>query len=382
MSVCAVVGGQFGSEGKGLIATHLGGEYSLHVRVGAANAGHTFIAQGEKILTQQLPCAAYAHPDAGLALGPGALLSGQILQRELTRCREFRVRHRLPPLQLYVDHRAHLIQPVHIKREAEGDLGERIGSTSARAGEGIGEAQAARVLRATSARRVCQGDLPEGAQLVDVAELIYLSRAEGVLLEGTQGTSLSLTTGEWPYVTSRETSASGLAADCGVGPRELDRIVMVCRAHPIRVAGNSGNFWPDSRELSWEQLGLPEERTSVTRLPRRVALFSPAQVEYNARLNSATELALTFADYLDPELHGRTRALIQAERDSSRSGLLIDLIEALTGLPLTMIGTGPGSVARVDPISRPESAAWQAQLRERALEAGLISPAPELSPGE
>lgn len=353
MPVAALIGGQYGSEGKGALAGALARRWDTHVRVGAANAGHTLYVNGEKHVLQQLPCAAYANPEARLALGPGALISSDILASELEHNRKWREHHGHPPLELLVDYRAQVIGAEHKRREAASDLAARIGSTSARAGEGIGEAQAARVLRDASVITAAHAQLPAGCILADVPAWLEERHSGGILLEGAQGTGLSNITGQFPYVTSRDTSAAGLAADSGLGPRDLDEVLMVVRSFPIRVAGGSGPFWPGSQELAWNEVGVPAEHTTVTGLERRVASFSVEQVEYAARLNSATHIALTFCDYVEPSLADRGQNLDlydcvitpdELDRDYPRLAQLVRAIEDATGVPVSYLGCGPDAV--------------------------------------
>lgn len=344
--VCAVVGGQFGSEGKGLIVGYIAKQYAHHVRVGAANAGHTLYtdethrmdsSQGGpwyvKHVMQQLPCAAYANPDAELYIGPGAIISTKIFSDELTKLQKWRLDRGIPAITIHVDPRAHTVTPEMIEQEAASDLADRIGSTSATAREGIGTTQAARVLR--HAECALAGSTFDWADMnVELCDVpMILSKEKAILLEGTQGYGISLTTGEHPYVTSRNTTAAGLAADCGVAPNRLDRIILVVRTFPIRVAGNSGPFAHGSKEITWTDIGVnPEDqRTSVTKKIRRVATFSISQVREAAIVNGATEIALTFCDYLRHDL---------------LRWYLVQQIEQETGLPVTLLGTGPYTVER------------------------------------
>jgi len=348
MSVCAVVGGQFGSEGKGLIVSKIAHEYEHHIRVGAPNAGHTiYDDDGEKHVMQQLPCAAYTNVEAGLWIGPGAQIKPDILQKEIGLLREWRAERSLDPIVINIDYRAHVIQPEHVQREQESGLAERIGSTSTIAREGIGAAQAARVMRDEScvlaSDWVWQPD--DGVVLADVP--YELSELDSILLEGTQGTGLSLTTGHFPFVTSRNTTAAGLAADCGVAPNRLDRIVVVCRTYPIRVAGNSGPFHDSSREISWEDIDVDSEseRTTVTKKVRRVATWSMEQVLEAIYLNGATELAITFTDYIEPTIGGESGDWRGVDFSSYPELLeIVGAIQKETNVPITMLGTGPNSV--------------------------------------
>ncbi len=366
MSTCAVVGAQFGSEGKGNVVGHIARNYDIHVRVGAANAGHTIYVtdmdrldgrgQGdpEKHVMQQIPCAAYANPDAEVCVGPGALISPKIFGQELRFLADWRRERGLDPKLVRVDYRAHVIHEEQIEEEGRSGLGDRIGSTSTRAREGIGVAQADRVMRERRCR-IAGSELggsafPEWDLICigNVPEFIHRSGWD-TLLEGTQGTGLSITTGLFPYLTSRNTTAAGLCADAGVAPTSLDRVILVARTFPIRVAGNSGPFASPSRELDWSEVGIdPEnERTTVTKLLRRVATFSMPQLKEACYLNGATEIALMFADYLDPALAGASNEDDYNLDDYPAVAELVRAIERDCDVPVTMVGTGRNTILDV-----------------------------------
>lgn len=375
--ITALVGAQFGSEGKGLIAGHIAKDFDTHVRVGAANAGHTLYTRTlrdatqeqvdagegglrlnrEKHVMQQLPCAAYANPDATLVIGPGALISPEIFLDEVDQLRAWRGELGLGLADILVDWRAHVIQDEQIAEEAATDLEKRIGSTSATAREGIGIAQADRVMRHARCARFIDWWEYAASVYPDVRQVDVPARLaqddRWVLLEGTQGTGLSLTTGEFPYVTSRNTTAAGLAADVGVGPSSVEQTILVARTYPIRVAGNSGPFYAGSCEIGWEDIGVDpdSERTTVTKKIRRVATFSLEQIIEAVRLNSATEIALTFCDYVDSRIAGQSSAAqgtwtsLSAYPDVEQ---MADAIEDATGIPVAYLGTGPASVIELD----------------------------------
>lgn len=359
----------FGSEGKGAIAAAIAEEYSIHVRVGAANAGHTVYTMRkgtpnpgypyphmDKHVLQQLPCAAYTNPNAELVLGPGALISEEILAEEIALNEEWRLRYEHPVLRLVIDCRAHIVTPEHISREQRTDLAERIGSTSTIAREGIGAATAARVMREAE----CVTAEKAGSKLhelagrhtalaiIDAVSFLHDEAIrQDILLEGTQGTGLSLTTGAPPYTTSRNTTAAGLLADCGIAPGMLDRSIVVMRTFPIRVAGNSGPFYAGSRETCFEEIGVEPERTTVTKLVRRVATFSTEQARDAVRLNAAphTEVALTFMDYVCPKLFGQSDLTGMDEQEIAAMNSYLQQI-ASAAAPVTIIGTGPHSLVR------------------------------------
>lgn len=358
MGACAVVGGQFGSEGKGLIVGHIADEFTGHVRVGAANAGHTLYTDDCKHVMQQLPCSVYANPAATAFVGPGALISPGIFERELRTLRTFCAENDRDFPVIVVDPNAHVIQEWQIQEEKLSDLAERIGSTSATANEGIGACQAARVMRkpgcVTAADFWDDDECEEHGFVIEGVPTHTLDH-DFLLLEGTQGTGLSITTGHFPYVTSRNTTAAGLCADAGVAPTRLDRVILVCRTYPIRVAsptdgdGTSGPFYHDSEETSWEALGIdPQtERTTVTKKVRRVATFSLDQIAEAAMINGATEIALTFADYLDPRIAGlssRDSGVWTTLEDYPDVNDMVWSIMDELDIPVTMIGTGPNSV--------------------------------------
>jgi adenylosuccinate synthase len=139
-----------------------------------------------------------------------------------------------------------------------------------------------------------------------VAPLLHHVLDDGgdVIVEGTQGFALSLLHGpDYPYVTSRDTTAAGFAMEVGLSPRLINQIVMVLRTFPIRVGGTSGPF---ARETSWEEIartsGSPivvPEYTSVTRRLRRVAHFDIELVKMAYRYNRPTSLAVMGLDRLE-----------------------------------------------------------------------------------
>lgn len=298
--VDVLVGGQYGSEGKGQVSAYLAREYDFLVRVGGPNAGHKVYEQPEPYTFHLLPSGTRTSA-AGLILGPGAVLSLPKLSKEIQDCQ-------VSPDRLSIDPQALIIEDAD--RELERDkLAREIGSTA----QGVGVATARKVLRVAAdppvrlARDVRELNpfVRESRALLDRA----FSRGQRVFLEGTQGTGLSLHHGNYPYVTSRDTTAGGCLAEAGIAPSRVRRTIVVCRTYPIRVLNPGGESGPIGQEITWDEIahrsGIePEElarseRTSTTNRSRRVAEFDWALLRRAAALNGPSDIALTFVDYLD-----------------------------------------------------------------------------------
>lgn len=305
--MCVLVGGQYGSEGKGAIAAHVAGRYDVHVRVGSPNAGHTIYWRGEKHVMQTIPCG-WINPRARIVIGRGALVNMRLLMQELEHIEQWYPGFRQ---RLYIDAHAGVLDERFHEMEGgtEGEMHRRIGST----GEGVGPARMARISRDPDKFRLFESVADEyGLRDVihnDTPWLLAMWQDAGrdVLIEGTQGSGLSLYHSFWPYCTSVDTNAAGIIAEVGVAPSRVTDVLMVCRTYPIRVAGNSG---PMEGEITWEDLAgrmshdIVPERTTVTHKVRRIAEWDDDLFEESCLLNAPTEIALTFCDYVDPDLHG------------------------------------------------------------------------------
>ena len=339
--VDVLIGGQYGSEGKGNIVHYLAPEYDVLVRVGGPNAGHKVFRPGESPYTfHQLPSGALANRDATLVIGAGAVINLEHLLREIG---ELDINFN----KLIIDPQAMIIdKTVDIPWETE-YLKSAIGSTA----QGVGAATARKILyRRTDSNVVLAKDVPELKHYVkDSIEFFAscLSNRRKIMLEGTQGTSLSLHHGLYPHVTSRVTSATGCLAEAGLSARHVRRVVMVCRTYPIRVGdtdtGNTSGFM--SQEISIEEISrrsripLEElrktETTSTTHRPRRIAEFDWAQLRRSLLLNGPTDIALTFADYFGIE----NRKAYRYEQLNAETLRFIEETEKVSGIPVSMIST-------------------------------------------
>lgn len=338
MGVTVVVGGQFGSEGKGKVALFLARERvaSAVVRIGGSNSGHTAVdASGRRVVLRQLPTAALL-PEVLCILGPGSYVDPGLLLEEIDRLG-------LESGRLVIDPRAVLITEHERAAEVSSPLGPRIGSTCS----GTGAAVQKRVAR----RSV--DDLVRGCRqltrfIQDTGPLLrrLLDAGGRVLVEGTQGFGLSiLHSPHFPHVTSRDTSAAGASAEAGLSPFDVDEIVLVLRAYPIRVAGNSGPF--NAEELSWAEVAREggheklEEFTSVTGRLRRVARFDPELVRRAIAVNQPSMVVLNHLDYVD--------ASVSTETLTDRATQFVEDVSVAIGRSIDLIGLGPDSlVARRD----------------------------------
>jgi adenylosuccinate synthase len=335
--VDVIVGGQYGSEGKGNIAYYLAPEYDLLVRVGGPNAGHK-VPTTPAYTHRLLPSGTLANPDARLLIGPGATLDLSQLLTEIAECR-------VEAGGLFIDPQAMIIEDGDI--QAEKNLIAGIGST----GKGGGSAAARRIMGRHGADppvRLAR-DVPElSAYMRPAAAVLNEAYRNGhrVLLEGTQGTALSIYHGSYPHVTSRDTTTAGCLAEAGIAWSRVNRVIMVCRAYPIRVMSPAENTsGPMKQELSWEVIadrsGVPvdhllnTEKGSVSFNQRRVAEFDWELLRTAAELNGATEIALTFADYLDV----RNKDARRYDQLQPETILFIEEIERVSGASVTLIGT-------------------------------------------
>lgn len=303
-----VVGGQYGSEGKGAVVAHIANEYNVHIRIGSPNAGHTFYWNGDKHVMQSIPCG-WINPSASIVIGRGALINMKQLMIELEHIKKY-----YPDFinRLYIDAEAGILDEKFHQQEGgvNGEMHKRIGST----GEGVGLARIARIERNTDNfyffKDIAKEFGLESCITYNTHEMIaeYQDHGLNILIEGTQGSGLSLLHGHYPYVTSIDTNAAQMLAEVGIAPSRLTDVLLVCRTYPIRVAGNSGYM---ANEITWEELSKKmgkhlEERTTVTKKVRRIAEWDQELFKNSCILNAPTQIALMFADYLDNSLYGET----------------------------------------------------------------------------
>jgi adenylosuccinate synthase len=339
MSVVIVVGAQWGDEGKGKVVDLFTERADVVVRYGGgANAGHTLVIDGQKLVTHLVP-SGVCHPGKACVLGDGMVIDPHTLLEELAACQ---ARGLLARGELLIGAGAHVILPYHklidALREDRGALtGKAIGTTR----RGIGpayEAKAARrgvrvrdLFRAERLRELVAKNLDELVPLIEhfghkapaasdvdrwIADALdagerlrphigdagravanAITAGRHVLFEGAQGCLLDLDHGTYPYVTSSSTIAAGACQSAGIGPTHIDSVVGITKAYATRVG--AGPFPTELHgELGERLRKAGGEYGATTGRPRRCGWLDLPALRMGARLSGMQSLALTKLDVL------------------------------------------------------------------------------------
>ncbi len=331
----AVLGAQWGDEGKGKIVDLLTPAFSIVARYqGGHNAGHTVYVDGKKFVLHLIP-SGILHPEVCCIIGNGVVVDPAALFEEVETLAEHGI---VVEDRLLVSDKAHLILPYHRELDllSEARRGERkIGTTSrgigpayedkiGRRGVRIGDladsspnsplAQAIRENVAARNRLIGDSALRDAAVLdemraawerlrpmvTDVSLYLDQARRAGrtILFEGAQGALLDIDHGTYPFVTSSNATIGGVCTGLGVGPRAIDRVLGVAKAYTTRVGGGPlptelhGSLGDRLRESG-------QEYGASTGRPRRCGWYDAVAVRYAARVNGVDALALTKLDVLD-----------------------------------------------------------------------------------
>lgn len=323
MTCNVIVGGFYGDEGKGKIIAYLSlkDNPQIAVRGGVgANAGHTFVHNNQTYKVRMLP-SAVLNPKTQLLIGAGVLITPEVLIDE---SRKYNAENRT-----IIDNHCGIIDESHIKRDKENShLKNTIGTT----GTGTGPANSDRALRILNLAKNVDG---LKKYLGNVSDIVNesIDKSQSVLIEGTQGTFLSLYHGDYPFVTSKDVTASGICSDVGIGPKKVDDVILVFKAYVTRVGGGplENEISPDeASKLGWVEYG------SVTGRQRRASPFNLELAKKSIKINSATQLAVTKLDVVFPECAGLT----EYSKLTSKPRQFIENIEANLGVKVVLIGTG------------------------------------------
>lgn len=335
MSVSAIVGAQWGDEGKGKFVDILAQDAELVIRYnGGNNAGHTIVNEYGTFKLHLIPSGAF-HPQAICIIGPGVVLDIASLVQEM---REFEASGIDLKNRFFISPRCHLIMPYHraldrLYEEAKGRLST--GTT----GRGIGPAYADKAgyngLRLSDMARRSVFTEKLGVQVSIKNRLItalggqtmsaeqiatefleyyaylqpyvretfdmvqdYIRTGRNILLEGAQAALLDPDWGTYPFVTGSTTLVSAATAGAGVAPRAIDRIIGVAKAYTTRV-GN-GPFPTELTDQNGEKIRkVGAEYGTTTGRPRRCGWFDAESVRVAAAVSGFTEIAITKLDVFD-----------------------------------------------------------------------------------
>ncbi len=334
-SPLAVLGSQWGDEGKGKITDYLAEQFDLVVRYqGGPNAGHTVVVGQETFKLHHLP-SGILHPGKKCVLGDGMVLDPVTLQAELTGLEQKGV----IPEHLFISTRAHLIMPYHQKLdelEEERRRVEKLGTTmrgigpaytdkyarqGLRCGDLLGSERALQkklqqildtknelFTRLYDSRPYSLADLEEAylpaarglkPYFTETALLIHRELQEGsrVLFEGAQGCMLDIDHGTYPYVTSSNPTAGGICIGAGVAPRVIGPVLGVAKAYTTRVGG--GPFPTEISDATGDRIRqVGKEFGTTTGRPRRIGWLDGVALRHAVRLNGVQFLALTLFDVL------------------------------------------------------------------------------------
>jgi len=323
MPSTVVVGGFFGDEGKGKIISYLAlkDNPSIVVRGGAGpNAGHT-VKDGNRTYKIRMLPSGFLNKKSKVMIGPGVVINPDVLLKEI---KDFDVSNRA-----FIDKNCGIIEQKHLDEDSKGRLKETIGST----GSGTGPANAERAMRTLKLAKDIKslssylGDIPTAVNTA-------LDSNENVLVEGTQGTHLSLWHGTYPYVTSKDVTASAICSDIGLGPKKVDEVMVVFKSYVTRVGTGpmDNELTPEeTSKKGWAEVG------TVTGRQRRAAEFDFDLARKSIMLNSASQVAITKLDVLFPDCANKTSFDVLTNDAKS----FIKKIEDSLTVPVTLIGTGP-----------------------------------------
>jgi adenylosuccinate synthase len=329
MPCTVIVGAFWGDEGKGKIISYLALKDKLDfcVRTGSVNAAHTVWFEGNKYALHMVP-AAFVNPQCRLLVAAGANVQ---VAKFLEEVEATKVHDRIG-----IDQNASIIEDRHSIQDKASAFNKGLGTT----GWGVGPALEERVRRTAKLAK----EVPElKPYIVDSVTEINdgLDSGKKVLLEGTQGFMLSLFHGTYPYVTGRDTGASAIASEAGVGPTRVNEVLIVFKSFMTRVGAG-----PLPGEISKEE-ALKRgwfETAAGTGRDRRSAPFDFELAKKTAKTNGATQAAVTKFDSIFPTCRGKRNF-----NDLPPEGKdFIKEVEARASVPVVLVGTGPDALDIID----------------------------------
>ena len=334
MTVTAVVGAQWGDEGKGRIVDYLAKRANFVIRFqGGDNAGHTVVNDFGKTVLHLVPCGIF-YPNVHNVIGAGCVVNPQSLLQEIADLKSIGVSCD----RLWISNRAQMLLPYHrtldeLEEEARGadtigttkrGVGPAYSDKATRSGLRMGdllqpewlEGRLDSALRAVNSKLTILGGAPvDGREMydllmefrlqlapriVDTTPMLRMALEAGndILLEGQLGVMRDLDWGIYPYVTSSHPTAAFAASGAGLPARSLDAVYGVCKAYSTCVG--DGPFPVELHdEVGRLMQDVGQEFGATTGRPRRCGWFDGVAIRYAAWLNGMTGLAITKLDVLD-----------------------------------------------------------------------------------
>jgi|TARA_Y100000294_G_scaffold46158_2_gene42790 adenylosuccinate synthase len=292
----AVIGMQFGDEGKGKIIDFLAEKADVVARFnGGNNAGHTLKVNNQTTILHLIP-SGILHKGKINIIGNGVVVDPKVLLNEIEDLKNNGVK--VTPDNLILSENAHVILEKHIKEDKEKN--EHLGTTS----RGIGPTYTDKTAR-TGIRVIDYINKNEGLSnklksFVKNTTLLInnlIDKNKKVLFEGAQGTLLDIDFGTYPYVTSSNTTTGGILTGLGVGPKKIDKVIGVAKAYTTRV-GN-GPLPTELKEGIGKQIqDAGKEVGATTGRARRVGWFDALMCRYSVMVNGSDAITLTKLDVL------------------------------------------------------------------------------------
>jgi adenylosuccinate synthase len=333
--ITVVVGGQYGGEGKGKVSAYLAYRDGIEIacRCGGPNSSHTVVWNGKTYRLRMMPTAAVINPRIDVYFGAGTLIHIPTLRSEIQEIGYSG--------NIFIDKRAGIITDEIVNQQRADGNYAAIGSTLT----GTGYASAMRCLRTLR----LAGKFPELQDWVcDLTPHLMKAVGKGrkILVEGHQGYGLSNYHGDYPFTSSRDSTAASMLAELGLGPIQKSlKIVLVAKMFPTR--NHQGELCEEIplseadsmgiREYGGGSFGLGDRR-------RRVGLIDLGLLARAVFANSASEIALTGIDYLYHELRGK----IEVKEVHSEAMKIIDGFKKKTGAKVNYLSTGPETLSMVD----------------------------------
>ena len=336
MASTILVGTQWGDEGKGKVTDLISGEYDVVCRCqGGANAGHTVVANGHKFGLHQIP-SGVMYEGVVPVIGNGCIVDPSVVLEEFATLDEQGVSYQ----NLKISGNAHIVLPYHKDLDGANErrLGKNLIGTTRR---GVGPCYSDKVSRiglrmqdmldekifrekletalaeknpilekiyglpGYTVDQICETYLPYAERLRPyiIESSRYLNEAitegKNILFEGSQATMLDIDFGTYPFVTSSNCTAGGAITGSGVGPKHIDRVLGIAKAYLTRVG--SGPFpteLPQGDEIGELLCEVGHEYGVTTGRKRRCGWYDAVVVNYAARVNGLTDLAVTKLDVL------------------------------------------------------------------------------------